>query len=80
MAGHIAELSKRVAEAKAKLKRLYEAIENAVINAADPSLKDQIAELSAIRDTKPMRTPNARPRRLTVSDRPSRQRAFAGSH
>jgi site-specific DNA recombinase len=29
---------------------LYEAIENGVINAADPSLKDRIAELSAIRD------------------------------
>jgi len=41
---------KRVAEAEAKLKRLYEAIENGVINAADPSLKDRIAELSAIRD------------------------------
>jgi site-specific DNA recombinase len=48
--GHIAELRKRVAEAEAKLKRLYEAIENGVINAADPSLKDRIAELSAIRD------------------------------
>ena len=48
--GHIAELRERVAEAEAKLKRLYEAIENGVINAADPSLKDRIAELSAIRD------------------------------
>lgn len=48
--GHIAELRKRVAEAEAKLKRLYEAIENGVINAADPSLKDRITELSAIRD------------------------------
>lgn len=48
--GHIAELRKRVAKAEAKLKRLHEAIENGVINAADPSLKDRIAELSAIRD------------------------------
>ena len=48
--GHIAELRKRVAEAEAKLKRLYEAIENGVISAADPSLKDRIAQLSAIRD------------------------------
>jgi len=32
------------------LKRLYEAIENGVINASDPSLKDRIAELSAIRN------------------------------
>lgn len=48
--GHVAELRKRVAEAEAKLKRLYEAIENGVINAADTSLKDRISELSAIRD------------------------------
>jgi hypothetical protein len=48
--GHIGELRKRVAEAEAKPKRLYEAIENGVINAADPSLKDRIPELSAIRD------------------------------
>jgi hypothetical protein len=48
--GHITELRKHVAEAEAKLKRLYEAIENGVINATDPSLKDRIAELSAIRD------------------------------
>ncbi|MGD9846288.1 MAG: recombinase family protein [Hyphomicrobiales bacterium] len=48
--GHIAELRKRVTEAEAKLKRLYEAIENGVISAADPSLKDRIAELTAIRD------------------------------
>ena len=32
------------------MKRLYEAIENGVINASDPSLKDRIAELSAIRN------------------------------
>ena len=32
------------------MKRLYEAIENGVINASDPSLKDRIADLSAIRD------------------------------
>ncbi len=32
------------------LKRPYEAIENGVINASDPSLKERIAELSAIRD------------------------------
>ncbi|WP_454850465.1 recombinase family protein [Rhizobium binxianense] len=48
--GHIAELRKRQAEAEAKLKRLYEAIENGLVNMADPSLKDRIAELTAIRD------------------------------
>jgi site-specific DNA recombinase len=32
------------------LKRLYEAIENGVANVADPSLKDRIAELTAVRD------------------------------
>jgi site-specific DNA recombinase len=48
--GHITELRKRQAEAEAKLKRLYEAIENGLVNMADPSLKDRIAELTAIRD------------------------------
>ena len=48
--GHIAELHKRAAEAEAKLKRLYEAIENGIVNAADSSLKDRIAELTAVRD------------------------------
>ena len=48
--GHIAELRKRAAEAEAKLKRLYEAIENGVADAADPSLKNRVAELTAVRD------------------------------
>lgn len=48
--GHIAELRKRAAEAEAKLKRLYDAIENGVVDVADPSLKDRIAELAAVRD------------------------------
>jgi site-specific DNA recombinase len=48
--GHIGELRKRAAEAEAKLKRLYEAIEKGVANVADPSLKDRIAELTAVRD------------------------------
>ncbi|MGZ8273903.1 MAG: hypothetical protein ACXWUM_08300 [Burkholderiaceae bacterium] len=48
--GHIAELRKRAAEAEAKLKRFYEAIENGVVDMADPSLKDRIAELTAVRD------------------------------
>jgi hypothetical protein len=41
--GHITELRKRSAEAEAKLKRIYEAIENGVVNVADPSLKDRIS-------------------------------------
>jgi site-specific DNA recombinase len=47
---HIAALRKRAAEADAKLKRLYDAIENGVADLADPLLKDRIAELKATRD------------------------------
>ena len=47
---HIAELRKRATEADAKLKRLYDAIENGVADLSDPMLKDRIAELKAIRD------------------------------
>ncbi len=47
---HIAELRKRVSEADAKLKRLYDAIENGITDLSDPMLKDRIAELKAIRD------------------------------
>ena len=47
---HVAELERRATEAEAKLKRLYEAIENGVIDMADTSLKDRIAELTMIRD------------------------------
>src|SRR5688572_28299550 len=43
-------LSGRAAEAEAKLKRLYDAIENGVIDVSDPSLKDRVAELTASRD------------------------------
>ena len=39
---HIAELRKRAAEADAKLKRLYDAIENGVADLSDPMLKDRI--------------------------------------
>src|SRR6266487_3234418 len=49
-ATHIAELRKRACEADAKLKRLYDAIENGVADLSDPMLKDRIAELKAIRD------------------------------
>ncbi len=47
---HVADLERRATEAEAKLKRLYEAIENGVIDVSDPSLKDRIAELTATRD------------------------------
>jgi site-specific DNA recombinase len=46
----IAELRKRASEVDAKLKRLYDAIENGVADLSDPMLKDRIAELKAIRD------------------------------
>ncbi len=39
---HIAELRKRAAEADAKLKRLYDAIENGIADLSDPMLKDRI--------------------------------------
>jgi site-specific DNA recombinase len=47
---HIAELRKRAAEAEAKLKRLYDAIENGVADVSDPMLKERVAELRSIRD------------------------------
>jgi site-specific DNA recombinase len=47
---HIAELRKRASEADAKLKRLYDAIENGVADLSDPMLEDRVAELKAIRD------------------------------
>jgi site-specific DNA recombinase len=49
-ATHIAELRKRAAEVDAKLKRLYDAIDNGVADLADPMLKDRVAELKAVRD------------------------------
>ena len=47
---HITELRKRATEADAKLKRLYDAIENGVTDLSDMMLKDRIAELKTIRD------------------------------
>jgi site-specific DNA recombinase len=47
---HVADLERRATEAEAKLKRLYEAIENGVLDMSDPSLKDRITELAATRD------------------------------
>ena len=47
---HIAELRKRASEADAKLKRLYDAIENGIADVSDPMLKERLTELKAIRD------------------------------
>lgn len=47
---HVAEMGRRATEAEAKLFRLYEAIENGLVDMGDPSLKARIAELNAIRE------------------------------
>jgi hypothetical protein len=47
---HIAELRKRASEAEAKLKRLYDAIENGIADVSDPMLKERVTELKSIRD------------------------------
>jgi DNA invertase Pin-like site-specific DNA recombinase len=47
---HIAELNRRAAESEARLKRLYDAIEAGVADLDDPTLKDRIDGLKAIRD------------------------------
>ena len=47
---HIAELNRRAAEAEARLKRLYDAIEAGIAGLDDPALKDRIEGLRAIRD------------------------------
>ena len=45
-----AELNRRAAEAEARLKRLYAAIESGIADLDDPSLKERIDELKATRD------------------------------
>ena len=47
---HIAELNKRAAEADARLKRLFDAIESGVADLDDTDLKERIAALKATRD------------------------------
>ncbi len=47
---HIGELNKRATEADARLKRLYDAIENGVADLDDPDLRERIASLKATRD------------------------------
>jgi len=49
-ATHITQLRKRATEADAKLKRLYDAIENGIAEVSDPILKERVTELKAIRD------------------------------
>jgi site-specific DNA recombinase len=49
-ATHISELRRRATEADAKLKRLYDAIENGIADVSDPMLKVRLTELKAIRD------------------------------
>jgi site-specific DNA recombinase len=70
---HIAELRKRASEADAKLKRLYDAIENGVADLSDPMLKDRIAELKAIRDQAAL-TQSGPKTRSNGSGRASRRR------
>ena len=47
---HIAELRRRASEAEAKLKRLYDAIENGIADVSDPMLKERVTELKSVRD------------------------------
>ncbi len=47
---HIGELNRRATEADARLKRLYDAIENGVADLDDPDLRERIASLKATRD------------------------------
>jgi hypothetical protein len=49
-ARHITELRKRAADADAKLKRLYDAIENGITDVSDPMLKERATELKVTRD------------------------------
>ncbi len=48
-AAHATELHKKAAEAEVRLKRLYNAIESGVADIEDESLKEQIAELRALK-------------------------------
>ena len=48
-AAHAVELRKKAAEADARLKRLYDAIEKGVADIDDESLKERIAELRALK-------------------------------
>jgi hypothetical protein len=43
-------LRKRATEVEAKLKRLYDAIENGIADVSNPMLKERVIELKSIRD------------------------------
>ena len=47
---HVAELRERAADAEAKLRRLYEAVESGMLTSADRMFGQRTAELGAIRD------------------------------
>ena len=47
---HLAELHRRITETDQRLNRLYDAIESGVANLDDPTLKERIAGLKALRD------------------------------
>src|SRR5258706_88364 len=83
---HIAELRKRATEADAKLKRLYDAIENGIADLSDPMLKERIGELMATRDqarldaeraeeTIDRAAPTITPQTLKTFARPARKRS-----
>ena len=43
-------MRKRATEVEAKLKRLYDAIENGIADVSNPMLKERVTELKSIRD------------------------------
>jgi len=47
---HATELRKKAAEASARLKRIYDAIESGVAELDDPDLRERVVELKALRD------------------------------
>jgi hypothetical protein len=81
-ATHIAKLRKRATEADAKLKRLYDAIENGVTDLSDLMLKDRITELKAIRDQARADAERAEGAidRLGQPSLPDRSRPLPGPH
>lgn len=66
----------RAAEADAKLKQLYDAVESGIADLADPMLKDRIAALKAIRDQARADTERGE-MRLTGSGQASHRKTFA---
>jgi hypothetical protein len=54
---HLDDLNRRATESEARLKRLYDAIEQGITDLDDPSLKDRIAGLKAVRGAGSIITP-----------------------